>query len=181
MLSRILAMAAVSMFPLSLGAADKAVELLVLVPKEPVELDLAAAKKAIANSTKPEGLGDFQTKMPITLRIINRTDAAIGFQFGSDASFYTLSVTGPGVKAVFNPLAQTTELRPGKPVTVAPGKTFDIELTGLEYGSRGRGDLLIIMEPGEYVLTATYQMATEEGRGALLKSAPAKFTIVEKN
>ena len=176
---RILTLAIVLM-PTSSIAADRAVELKVIVPKEAVALDLTAAQKAVKAASEPRGdVGGFQTRVPVTLRIVNNTDAAVTFNFGSDASSYTLAVKGPGVEPVFNPVAQTSEFRIGKPVTLAPGKTFDIELKALEFGSRGKGNLLIITKPGEYTLDATYQMATGDEKGPLLKATPVKFSVVE--
>ena len=166
-------------------AADKVLELIVIAPKEPVELDTSAAKKAVEESKKlkEKAIGRPvapAAAVPITLRVHNTTEEAVTFNFGADASSYTLTVKGPGVEVVKYPVIMTREFRIGKPVTLEPGKTFDIPLKELEDGMRGKGRLTIITEPGEYTISATYQMATDKGKGPLLTSEPAKFTVIEK-
>ena len=172
---RLFALAVMFTITLVGRAADKLVELLLIVPKEPVELDTTAAKKAKEAKTKP-----VPAAVPVTLRMVNNTDAPFTFNFGADASSYTLTVKGPGVVVREYGFATTREFRLGKPVTLQPGKTFDIPLKELEDGIRGKGRVTAITAPGEYSISATYQASGEENKGPLLKSEAAKFTVVEK-
>jgi hypothetical protein len=80
-----------------------------------------------------------------------------------------------------NPVAVTLDFRGSQEVTLGPGKSYDIPLTHLRDGHRGVSRNLYWTEPGEYTLTATYQLADKEGnKGPLLKSKPVKVKVEEK-
>jgi hypothetical protein len=80
-----------------------------------------------------------------------------------------------------NPVAFTTDFRLPKPVTLAPGKSYEIHVPVLADGHRGLSRLLFWTGPGEYTLSAEYTLADAEGqKTAVIKSAPVKITVQAK-
>jgi len=100
---------------------------------------------------------------------------------GGDANKVTLTLKGPGVIDLNPPLAFTLEFRLPKEVRLAPGKHFEIPLKQLSDGHRGVSRNLYWTEPGEYTLSAAYQLAMPDGEpGPVLTSAAVKLKGMEK-
>ena len=98
-----------------------------------------------------------------------------------DSNVLTLTLKGPGVVTVDPGQAFTAELRPPKPTEVGPGKSVEIPVRALADGFRRSSRYIYPTAPGEYTLSATYQLVTPEGtKGPLLKSGEVKFKIEEK-
>ena len=66
-----------------------------------------------------------------------------------------------------------------KAQTIKAGESFDIPVSKLTDGQMGIARLLYWAEPGEYTLSATYQLAGDngKGKGALLKSESVKLKV----
>lgn len=121
------------------------------------------------------------TPFDVTLQIVNTSDKDQTLTVGGDANQYNFTLKGPGMVALSPPLAFTADFRLGKEITLAPGKSHDINLKQLADGFRGASRMVYWTGPGEYTLSATYQLAGPDGgKGPLLTSAPVKFKVVEK-
>lgn len=118
----------------------------------------------------------------LVLRLINTTQEPITIHVGGDPNIYTFTLSGgAGVVTMNNPVAFTTDFRLPKPVTLAPGKSYEIHVPVLADGHRGLSRLLFWTGPGEYTLSAEYTLADAEGqKTAVIKSAPVKITVQAK-
>jgi hypothetical protein len=120
-------------------------------------------------------------KVDLVLEIVNDGKEDVTVHVGGDPNVYTLELKGPGVMTFTPPLAFTREFRVPKAVVIAPGKSYDIPVTQLKDGFRGASRFIYWTEPGEYTLTATYQLSDARGeKGALLKSKEIKLKVEEK-
>jgi len=164
--------------------------------KMPVELKLVVKKESIA---WPYVLGpkDFEAKLKelakakdpryplapsvdMVLEFTNTTKEKITIYVEGDANKLTLAVKGPGVTSASPLLAFTTDFRLPKMVVIEPGKTHEVQLKGLTDGFRKASRYIYPLAPGEYSISATYQLTTADGvKAALLKSGEAKFKIDE--
>jgi hypothetical protein len=138
--------------------------------------DLRKKRKAgqAAQFPQPPGLD-------LALQITNTGSERMTVYIEGDANLLTLSLKGPGAVTVEPGLAVTTELREPKATVLEPGKSVGIPVRSLADGFRRVGRYLYPVAPGEYTLSATYQLATAEGaKGPLLKSAEVKFRIEDK-
>ena len=112
----------------------------------------------------------------LTLRITNTTDKDVTISVGGDDSQMQLTLEGPGAVTVNNLVAMTMEFRMGRPVTIAPGKTYEQKITSLAFGMRGISQHAYWTEAGDYTLTATLTYGTGEKQGKVA-SAPAKLKV----
>jgi len=117
-------------------------------------------------------------KVDITLRLTNISDKPFTFRIGGDESQISLKLDGPGAVTLPNMLAMTMEFRSGNPVTIAPGKTYDIAITSLTFGMRGVAESAFWTEPGNYLLVATLTAAKDEGQVVYTTEA-AKITVTK--
>jgi hypothetical protein len=119
--------------------------------------------------------------LDVALQITNTgTESATVYTEG-DANLLTLTLKGPGVVTVEPGLAVTTELREPKATVLGPGKSIEIPVKNLADGFRRVGRYLYPTAPGEYSLSATYQLAGREGaKGPLLRSGEVRFKIEDK-
>ena len=100
---------------------------------------------------------------------------------GGDANVMMLNLKGPGVIDLTPQLAFTADFRLPKEVRIEAGKAYEIPLKQLSDGFRGASHYLYWTQPGEYTLSATYQLANPDGaKGQVLTSAPVKLKAVEK-
>jgi hypothetical protein len=93
-----------------------------------------------------------------------------------------LELKGKGAVSVAPNIIMTREFRIGRPVEIAPGKSYEIPIMQLKYGLRGVSQHAYWTEPGEYTLGATYRWPAGEDAGApqkILKAAarPIKLTV----
>jgi hypothetical protein len=117
----------------------------------------------------------------LVLEMVNTSKEDVTIYVGGDANVYTLELKGPGVRNFMGALALTADFRLPKPVKLAPGKSHEIPLTTLKDGFRGVSRNLYWTEPGEYTLSATYQLSDDQGgKGKLIKSEPVKLKVEEK-
>lgn len=164
--------------------------------KMPVELKIVVKKESIA---WPYVLGpkEFEAKLKelakakdaryplapsvdMVLEFKNTTKEKVTIYIEGDANMLTLAVKGPGVTTATPALAFTTDFRLPKAVEIEPGKSHEIQLKGLTDGFRKASRYVYPLAPGEYTISATYQLATADGgKAALLKSGEAKFKIDE--
>jgi hypothetical protein len=114
----------------------------------------------------------------LLLRITNTGKEKTTVYVDGDPNVTTLTVKGPGVVTVEPGLATTAEFRTPRAVVLQPGKSHDIPAKQLADGFRGAGRYVYVTAPGEYTITATYQLATAEGaKGPVLKSGEVKVRI----
>ena len=167
-------------------------ELRLTAKKDTVSIDLGGKTpkeyyKALADLAEQINKGGFGARPPrapevdLTLSVVNRSKEEMTIHVGGDPNVYVFEVKGPGVVTMRNPIAFTADFRLPRAVTLAPGKSFDIPVRQLMDGMRGASRLLFFTEPGEYTLTAAYQLSDARGgKGQLLKSEPLKLKVVEK-
>jgi hypothetical protein len=147
-------------------------------PKEFKKLldDLAEAIKQGKDVKLPE-----PPAVDLVLQVVNTGKEEVTAYVAGDTNVFTLELKGPGVASLAPQLAFTADFRLPKAVTLAPGKSYDVPLKRLVDGFRGASRYVYWTEPGEYTLTATYQLSDADGgKGALLKSAPVKIKVEEK-
>ena len=164
--------------------------------KMPVELKVVVKKETIA---WPYDVGpkDFEAKLKelakakdarypnppaldLVLEFKNATKDKVTLYVEGDANMLTLALKGPGVTTATPMLAFTTDFRLPKVVVLEAGKTHEVQLKGLSDGFRKASRYIYPLAPGEYTISATYQLATVDGgKAALLKSGEAKFKIDE--
>jgi hypothetical protein len=149
-------------------------------PKEfQKQLDEIAA--AMKKNPRPPITLPNPPKVELTLQVVNTGKEDVTVYVGGDPNVYTLELKGPGVRDFMGELALTADFRLPKGITLAPGKSYDIPITQLKDGFRGVSRNVYWTEPGEYTLTATYQLSDDKGdKTKLLKSEPVKFKVEEK-
>jgi hypothetical protein len=119
--------------------------------------------------------------LDLVLQITNTGTEKTTVYVEGDANLLTLILKGPGVVTVEPGLVSTTELREPKATVLEPGKSVEIPVRKLADGFRRASRYLYPTAPGEYTLSATYQLTTAAGaKGPLLKSGEVKFKIDEK-
>lgn len=118
----------------------------------------------------------------LVLVLTNTTKEDVTIHVGGDANVYTFELTGgAGVVTMNSGLAFTADFRGSKPVTLGPGKTYEIAVKQLSDGLRGAGRNVYWTGPGEYKLSVKYGLPDKDGgKGAELKSEPIKITVTEK-
>jgi len=70
----------------------------------------------------------------------------------------------------------TMEFRMGNPITLEPGKTYDIPVTRLAFGSRGIARMAYFTEAGDYTLAVTLVTIQNE-KPVRLTSDTVAFTV----
>jgi hypothetical protein len=115
----------------------------------------------------------------LTFRITNTTDKPVTIEMGGDNSQMILKLEGPGAVTMDNNVAMTMEFRMGSPVTIAPGKTYDLNIASLAFGVRGISKYAYWTEPGDYHLTASYSFGISEKQGTVT-SAPVTIKVTEE-
>jgi hypothetical protein len=115
----------------------------------------------------------------LVLVLTNTSKEDVTIYVGGDPNIYTFELTGGTGSVTMTPLAAfTAEFRIPKPVTLAPGKSHEIVVTKLADGMRGGSRFVYWTGPGEYKLTAKYQLADKQGgKGTELTSEPVKITV----
>src|SRR5260370_10061659 len=122
----------------------------------------------------------------LALEVTKAGDKEVKIRIGGDGATLNLDLKGPGAVSVTPMRAFTQEYRIPMTVTLAPGKSHTLPITGLSYGHRGVATQAYWTEPGEYTLGASYATAVSpappaskdprEGFGRLtLTAAPRKI------
>ena len=65
------------------------------------------------------------------LHITNTTDKDVVINVNGDDSRLELKLEGPGAVTIDNLVWMTREFRVGTPVTIAPGKSYDVNIASL--------------------------------------------------
>ena len=164
--------------------------------KETLEFKLVLKKESIAWPYE-QGPKEFEAKLKdalkqkarmlpkppalaITARVTNTGKEKVTIYVDGDANLLTMTLKGPGVVTAESGGAFTTDFRLPKAVALEPGKSHEIALTSLTDGFRRASRYIYPTSPGEYTLSATYQLTNSEGaKGTLLKSGEAKFKVEE--
>jgi hypothetical protein len=118
----------------------------------------------------------------LTFRITNTTDKPVTIEVGGDNSQMNLKLEGPegpGAVTMDNNVAMTKEFRIGDPVTIAPGKSYDIKIASLAFGMRGISKYAYWTEAGDYRLTASYTYGIGEKQGTVT-SGPVTLKVTKE-
>src|SRR5262249_53133521 len=160
------------------------IELKLVANKESVAWPYAQGPKefdtALQELVQKQKKGEFvQFPAPpavdLVLRITNTGKDKTTIHVDGDPNVFTLTVKAPGVVTVQQALPTTADFRLPKAVVREPGKSHDIPVKQLADGFRRAGRYIYVTAPGEYTISATYQLATAEGaKGPLLKSGDVK-------
>jgi len=153
--------------------------------KESYVLDPAqqgeAFRKKIADAKEK---GEAMPKPPaveMVLTVTNTGKKDITLQIGGDESRIMLALEGKGAVSVQTNMMMTMDYRMGTPTKLAPGKSTEIKITSLAYGTRNISDYAYWTEPGEYTLTATLTAQTpEQEQGVTIVSEPLKVKVEAK-
>lgn len=170
-----------------LMAADKvAVELKLTFKKEtiawPYEVGPKDLEAKLLEATQKKEGGPLPAPPTVdaVLTIKNNGGETLTLHVEGDANTLTLFLKGPGVTTAATRAAFTTDLKLPKAVELEPGKTFEVPLTKLSDGFRRASRNVYPTQPGEYTLSATYQLSTAEGgKGDVLKSNEATLKVSE--
>jgi hypothetical protein len=116
----------------------------------------------------------------LNLCITNTGKEKVSVYFGAGPSHFTLTLKGPGVTTA-NPGDYTVDFGQTHELVLKPGTNFQIPLKRLADGVGASQRLIYPTAPGEYTLSATYQLRNADGgKGPLLKSDEIKLRIKEK-
>jgi hypothetical protein len=162
--------------------------------KMPLELKIVVKKETVAwpyelgpkefEAKLNQGIKNKERNLPkppavdLVLTITNTSKEKMTIHVEGDANTLTLTLKGPGVVTANTGGAFTTDFRFPRSVDLEAGKSFEIPVKSLADGFRRASRYLYPTAPGDYTITATYQLATADGgKGAVLKSGEAKLTI----
>jgi hypothetical protein len=121
----------------------------------------------------------------LAVEIHNRGPGEAVVWLGGDDSWLTLELAGPKPFTLRHGGPFTADLRWSEPVRLAPGAGQVVPLGQLCHGPRGC-DFTYWTEPGEYTLTAHYQLGSHREPpddpatgppGPVLSSAPLRLTV----
>lgn len=178
--------------PAVLGADEKSpLELKVVATKDGYAWGRDQApkefKKMLDEMAEKIKKGEDPGRMPnppavdLMLQITNKSDKEVTVYVGGDSNQVTLDLKGPGVVALKPLLGFTADFRLPKAESIAPGKSYNLQVKQLSDGFRGASRWIYWTEPGEYTISATYQLATNDGgKGPLLKSEPVKIKVEDR-
>ena len=139
--------------------------------------DIAAAIKKGGLAPQPPR----PAMIDLVLQVTNTSKGDVTINVEGDTNVVTLDVKGPGVIDLRPQLAFTADFRLPKPLKLEAGKTYEIPVKALSDGFRGSSRWIYWTEPGDYTISATFQLAgAEGGKGPLLKSEPIKVKVAEK-
>jgi hypothetical protein len=172
--------------------ADAPVTAKLVAKKDTYKLDLNGLsaedfKKALKEGEK-SGKTPPAPAVELALELTNTSDKEVKIWIGGDGTTLTLDLKGPGAVSVTPMRAFTQEYRIPMTVTLAPGKSQTLPITGLSYGHRGVATQAYWTEPGDYTLGASYATAIspappgskDAGQGfgrVALTAAPVKIKV----
>lgn len=143
-------------------SADVPLALELIVPRKPVVLTKEQALVAAPD-------------IELSYRITNSGRQPVTFEHGGDSSTHELRLKGPG--ALDRPFQgmMTMEFRMGTPITIEPGKSREVAIKQLSYGTRNLSHWLIT-KAGEYEASLVLRIRIGD-EAVELKSAAARFQV----
>jgi len=154
-----------------------------IADKDTYKLDPAQSGKdfrdKLANLQKNREKAPAAPAVDLTLRLTNTSDKDVQIAVGGDATQIELRLDGPGAVTVPNNVMMTMEFRIGRPVTIAPGKSYDVKITSLGFGMRGISQAAYWTEPGDYSLSATFLCTKDDGTQIKVSSDAAKLKLTK--
>ena len=167
----------------ALAGEPAGLKAVVVANKDKYVLDPAQSGKAFRDKLEEarKGMKEVPGKPPVvdlTLKITNESDKDVTVNIGGDESRVILKLAGPGAVTVPNLVAMTMEFRSGAPVTIGPGKSYEIAITSLMFGARGVSEAAFWTEPGEYTIAAELQAAQGEAMVRVV-SEPVKVGVTK--
>ncbi len=149
--------------------------------KEAYTLDPAqsgpAFRKQLADLSTSGNMAPPTPAVDLTLRLTNTGNKDLTIPIGGDATQIDLKLAGPGAVTVHNNVMMSMIFRMGKPVTIAPGKDYELKISSLSFGKRNMSEAAYWTEPGDYTLTATFTCRLEDGTLIEAQSTPAKVKV----
>jgi hypothetical protein len=137
-----------------------------------------AFRKRLSEAKEKHGKLPTPPAVDMVLSVSNTGDRPITLHIGGDESQVSLELKGEGAVSMETMVMMTMDYRQGKPVTLAPGKSFPIPIKSLAYGTRGISHHAYWTEPGEYMLSATLTAQTPaQEQPVQVKSAPIKVMV----
>jgi RNA polymerase sigma factor (sigma-70 family) len=139
--------------------AGAPLEVRLVAKKDTYRLDLGAEfRKQLQGKTAGKQLPD-APKVDLALEFGNVGDAEIRFWVGGDYTELQLELDGPKPVHVTATNKIANEQLYPEVIKLAPGKTYQLPITSLQYGLRNLANRAYWTEPGEYQLTASYRTA----------------------
>jgi hypothetical protein len=164
-------------------------------PAQPLELKLVAIKDTYTLDLSGKSPQQFRELLKeaerreqeppsapgvdLVLEFRNNSEKSITIYVDGDDTHLFWELKGPGAISARYAQIITLEFRSSRPVTIAAGKSYSREIKTLEGGYRGLIQRWYWMQPGEYTLTAKYQLGGAPGspRGRELTSNPIKLVV----
>lgn len=145
----------------------------------PYDLAPADLEAKLKEAAKKKGAGlPRPPAVDLVLRITNAGKEKVTVYVNGDPNTYTLTLKGPGVQTATPLLAFTADFKFPKPIGLEPGKSHDVPVKALSDGFRGASRYVFPTAPGEYTLSATYQLSDRDGgKAAVLQGNEVKLTI----
>lgn len=139
-------------------------ELKLVAKKDSATLDLGGKTPEEFRALLKKAEGDRQDVPPasaadLTLEFRNTGTQEIRFWVGGDPTFYRLQLEGPGTASLVAALRKNELYVNPRVITLAPGKSHQIEQADLSFGNAQEFHRAYWTTPGEYTLTAVYETA----------------------
>jgi hypothetical protein len=157
----------------------------IVVNKDSYVLNAAQSGKAFrdqiggANNARGGGRLPAPPAVDLTFRITNTSEKPVTITIGGDESHMNLALAGQGAITVDNIVPMTMDYRMGNPTTIAPGKTYEMKIASLSFGTRGISKFAYWTEAGDYTITATLTYGLGEKQGTVTSGA-AKVKVTKE-
>src|SRR5262249_4544421 len=117
-------------------------------------------------------------RVDLVLEITNTTDKDVTIWVGGDETALTFELKGPGAVNKVITLATTADIKISRAVVIPAGKTYTRPVTGFDYPWPRPQSRWYWTSPGDYTLSATWQLGGPNGAaGPLLVAAPVKLKV----
>jgi hypothetical protein len=120
-------------------------------------------------------------EVDLVFRLRNEGERTIDVRLGHDKGGIELSLTGEGAVHVQLARSFLADFRPGRVVTIEPGKGFEIPIRSLQYGFRNASDRWYWTQAGNHMLqaTLTWPASVTGIRMNAVAATPIKLTVVD--
>ncbi len=118
-------------------------------------------------------------RVDLVLEIANTSDKDVTIWIGGDDTALRFDLKGPGAVSKLLTFATTADLKYSRPVVIPAGKTYTQPVTNLGFPHPRANSMWYWTRPGEYTLSATWQLGGSKttGGGPVLIAAPIKLTV----
>jgi hypothetical protein len=123
----------------------------------------------------------------LVLEIANTSNKTVTIWVGGDDTLFILELKGSGAVSKIVTMRTTADLKRSRPVEIAPGKSYRLPITNLNYPYPRVTERWYWTEPGEYTLSARYRLGWSADpfggpkgqQGQKLTAAPIKLVVIE--